>query len=422
MSLYENMSEEYKAAGRYLCHLIHSALNRKKAAEKPNSVSWEKVRAMAARNSVEGISWLGAETLKELPPDSLCRQWKGAMEQTIYRQLHFDQERQEILAEMKREGLSYLPLKGIHIAGYYPRPGMRSMADNDILYGFIEEAPGGGYQIRGGDSRSRQASVQAAQTVMVRIMKERGYEVKNLAGNHDSYLKPPIYNFEMHRQLMGEGSPQYDYYKNPWKRAVRDESDPYMFAFSHEDEYIYFLAHGFKHFDGSGCGIRSVVDQYVFLQAKGDLLDMDYVRRELEKLGLVEFEEQLRRLAQAAFGPKERMEPEDERLLYYLLGCGTYGNIQVRVNRQVEKLAQDSGGNVKDAKKRYLYSRLFPSGEAYEEYYGIFFRHAALRPFLMPYRLIRGVVHNPKRLWNELKVWKKVIPEEDNAERRQKQQ
>lgn len=39
------------------------------------------------------------------------------------------------MEEMK---IAYWPIKGARIARYYPLPGMRFMADNDILYGFVE--------------------------------------------------------------------------------------------------------------------------------------------------------------------------------------------------------------------------------------------------------------------------------------------
>ena len=83
---------------------------------------------------------------------------------------------------------------------------------------------------------------------------------------------------------MSASSEQGDYYRNPWERACQDQENPFHFYFSDEDEYLYLITHDFKHYDGSGCGIRMVLDLHYFLRKKGGTLDWDYVERELRKI------------------------------------------------------------------------------------------------------------------------------------------
>ena len=87
--------------------------------------SWEKLYRLAGRNSVEAAAWLGAKRYQEEMPEAVRTSWKKDSDRTLLRQLHFDTEREEILKELEKEGISYLPLKGILISGYYPCPGMR---------------------------------------------------------------------------------------------------------------------------------------------------------------------------------------------------------------------------------------------------------------------------------------------------------
>lgn len=404
MGQHEWMKERHREAGRYLAALIGCALNDKKAPEKPEHIDWETVYSLAERNSVTGVSWYGVDTLDAPPPEELYRRWKENVNRTLYRQLHFDEERQQILCKMQAKGLSYLPLKGIHIAGYYPKPGMRSMADNDILYGFVEVSPEGGYQIRGRNEDEQEESIREAQQVMVSIMRERGYEVESLKGNHDVYLKKPFYNFEMHRSLASRNSPHYFYYANPWKRAVKSSGDPYLYSFSDEDEYLFFLVHAFKHFDNNGCGIRSLADLYVFLKVKGDRMDMSYIRAELETLQMTEFVEQMKNLGNAVFEGGRAMTPEEEELLYYLLGCGTYGTMRAGIERKIEKLAESGTIGARQAKMKYFSQRFFVSEDKCREHFPFFYRHRYLRPFLMPYRVIRGLIVHPGKLWKEAKI------------------
>ena len=216
--------EETMEAGMYLLELIRAALRGIRAEEKPDSVSWEAVYHLAKTNSVDGLSAFGVETLRDKPLDEIWKEWKAAPLKVTYRVLHFDMERERILAKMRAEGLSYLPLKGVHIVNYYPKAGMRTMADNDILFGFVEADLSGGYRVKGDSEKEQDQTINLASETMKRLMLEDGYTEK-LSTVHDSYYKKPFYNYEMHKRLMRFESEFYSYYQNPWKRAVLDPQD-----------------------------------------------------------------------------------------------------------------------------------------------------------------------------------------------------
>ncbi|RHV09479.1 hypothetical protein DXB73_13790 [Clostridium sp. OM05-6BH] len=56
------------------------------------------------------------------------------------------------------------------------------------------------------------------------------------------------------------------------------------------------MTHMFKHFDGSGTGIRSLLDQYVYLNRLEDSLDFPYIDKQCEILGTADFEKENRDL------------------------------------------------------------------------------------------------------------------------------
>lgn len=419
----EKKTDKIWTIGRYLIYLMGCALRDTEVKEKPDSITWEQVYALSKYCGVEGISYFGVKKLEEqkgnassfrvfLPEESLMKTWKQTSDKICYRKLHFDEERIEIMMEMEARGLSYLPLKGIHLAEYYPHPGMRLMADNDILYGFVEPDHDGGYRIAGEDEYRREQSVQKAQKVMCEIMNSRGYQTESLKGNHDIYLKKPFYNFEMHRVLIGEGQPFYEYYKNPWKRAVQDADDPYAYSFSDEDEYLYLLAHAFKHFCRGGCGIRFLADLYVFWKCKGNSLDMKYLTEELQEMGLEEFETNMRHLSAAALEGR-CLNQTDKELLRELLGCGTYGTIQTYVEKKVEVLSDSENCGLKAAKWKYIWKRIMPEKEFCKSYFPFFYRHRYLIPVLFLYRIGTGMVKHPKKLWEEWKSLMKIKEKEN---------
>lgn len=429
----ESESEGLRLAALYLVDAIRCALAGTDAPEKPQSVSWERVFALAESNSVASTAWYGVRNDPSLPPD-LAKAWGSRADVALFRLLRFDAEREAVCARMEQEGLSYLPLKGILVARYYPLPGMRAMADNDILYGFVEADPAGGYRICGKDEAAQEATVKRAMGVMSRIMARRGFSCEHLGeGNHDSFYRKPHYNFEMHRRLMAAGSPLADYYANPWKRAVRDpEAGDHAFRFSDEDEYLYLLAHAWKHYDGAGCGIRFLVDLCVFMRAKGESLDWGYVRSELSLMQMEEFERWARELALAAFGDSSpsfapvlsgsasaasRLSTVQQERMLFLLGCGTYGNLRVLMRHRLDKLSaeRDRGKAASRVplrlKARYLWRRAFPGPEHRAQFSPAFAEHPALMPLFPFYRLgkaVRKLATDPKKIVDELKMLKRL--------------
>ena len=402
------ISHSYRSTGEYLLHLIGCALNGLAPEEKPEEISWERIWDLAAHSNVESIAWPAVKLLGNSVTEKIYKRWEHAGNAVFYRELQFDVEREAILGRMSEKGLSYLPLKGILLKDYYPLPGMRYMCDNDILYGLTEKASGGGYKICGDSEEEKEASQERAQQILCEIMKERGYYEEELHSNHDVFQKEPIFNFEMHKDLMMKDNPLYTYYENPWKRAVPDKKDGmgYGYHFCDEDEYIYFLVHAYKHYSGGGCGIRTLADEYVFMKKKGDRLNREYLQKELEILKLVAFEEQLRSAATHAFAEVISLTEEDRKVIGYMMGSGTYGNLGNSVNNKLTRLKEDGSDN-KKAKRRYMLGRIWVNAETMKAYFPFFYKHKFLRIFLPFYRLGRGMIVHPKRLLNEYKSVRK---------------
>lgn len=401
-------SQQILQAGLYLIELIRAALRDEKAKEKPETILWEQVYRLAKRNSVESISAYGVGTLKEKPPREIWDKWKEAPKLVAHRVLHFDWEREQILAQMKGAGLSYLPLKGILLAGYYPKDGMRTMADNDILYGFVEENISGGFKIKGGTKDEQAAAVALATREMTQIMEKRGYEMVCAGEIHDSYHKLPFFNLEMHRKMIKDEYDPFAYYENPWKRAIQDADDPNAYHFSDEDEFIYFFFHAYKHFSNGGCGIRLLTDAYVFLERKGRSLNWDYMKKELETATLAEFAEKVCGAAKTVFGEGAgELCTEDQNLVLYLLTAGTYGTIDNQVFHELRKISGDTEPG-RAVKLKYVWKRLFPDDEWWRVWQPLGYKYPVLRPFITIYRIVRSLFKRPRVIKEEMKALKKI--------------
>ena len=287
----------------------------------------------------------------------------------IRKNVLFDKERQELYDFMDKNEIDYLPLKGIVINNYYPDKNVREYADNDIL-------------------------VPDSKTPLIKkFFTGKGYEIESYKrGNHDAYLKKPFFNFEIHRALFQEtedNAKNAKYFADYLaKSQLKGNHEHYLKS---EDFYIYFLAHSYKHFHVSGCGLRTLIDIYLFL--KKENLDFDYVNEELKKLDLLDFSNDMIDLSTSLFDGKELNEKQEE-LLLDIASSGTYGTLERGVDRGVKE----------KGKFKYLMRRIFPPYSFYKTAYPWAYKVPILIPIAWLARFFRVVFKSPKRAVKEIKI------------------
>lgn len=248
--------------------------------------------------------------------------------------VRYEAELAEVCAALRAEGLSVLPLKGANLVALYPDYSMREVGDNDILYGAVwRDAHGRYHSLDAGewnvDSPNRES--------VLRIMRELGYS-RSPEGYecHLRFYKEPGLCFELHNSLFEKDLPMWRYYQNPWlrARALSEGSDPslgHAFLFPPEDEYVYCLAHTFKHSLLGGYGLRALADIIVMNRAFGNVLDREYIREQLLELGILDFAESLERLGRAVYDGSPLTEDQEVAVLR-MMECGTYGSKETLIN------------------------------------------------------------------------------------------
>lgn len=315
--------------------------------------------------------------------------WLDSKNKAVRKNMLLDAERHRLEKEFAEHGIWYMPLKGSILKEWYPKFGMREMADNDILF----------------DASKRQ-EVKA-------IFQGRGYTVKGYnKSNHDEYEKPPVYNFEMHVELYHK---TYDTFNKKYadvkQRLIPDAEVPYLLHFTPEDFYVLVIAHAYKHYSNSGTGIRTLADIYIMNQKLGGTLNWEYVDSELRGLGIFSYEHESRELAQKLFGITElpmeaNLSEAEQQMLTYYLGASTYGTIENRILHQMQKLQPDGGAITAYTKRKYLLSRIFPGREWCKESVPTVYKYPVLLPFFWVWRLIYRGIPNRKRVTQEIKAIK----------------
>ena len=290
----------------------------------------------------------------------------------VQKHVLFEQERKELLKYLWLNSISYIQLKGLVLKDYYDDPYVREFADNDIYF-------------KGNDE------------VVKKFFVERGYKVELFRkSNHDVYLKKPCLNFEMHRALFGETGDNekiVKYFKHPNIRLVNPLAAEAYFPL--DDFYVYFTAHSYKHFHNAGCGIRTLIDFYLFLKKneENELLNFKYINKQLEKMDLVDFSNQISTLSLKVFDEKELSNEETETLLF-IASSGTYGTLENRVNKGIKQ----------KGKFKYFMSRIFPPYRFYKSAYPWAYKVPILIPIAWLCRFFRILFKDPKRATAEIKT------------------
>ena len=297
----------------------------------------------------------------------------------VQKHVLFEQERKELLKYLWLNSISYIQLKGLVLKDYYDDPYVREFADNDIYF-------------KGNDE------------VVKKFFVERGYKVELFRkSNHDVYLKKPCLNFEMHRALFGETGDNdkiVNYFATPKAGALSSGQGEGVYSVN--NFYVYFTAHSYKHFHVAGCGLRTLIDYYIFLKKnqENDTLDFKYINKELSKIDLVDFSNQISTLSLKVFDEQELNEQELETLLF-IASSGTYGTLENRVTKGIKE----------KGKVGYFFSRIFPPYRFYKSAYPWAYKVPILIPIAWLCRCFRVLFKNRKHATSELKMISKTKEE-----------
>ena len=144
------------------------------------------------------------------------------------------------------------------------------------------------------------------------------------------------------------------------------------------------MAHAAKHFYQTGCGIRHLIDIYVYLERFGKQMDRNYLDKELEQCGILTFTGHMEKLAYLW------LEEEESNALYdnlfaYLLDSGIYGKDE---NGIWNKFAEEKKKGKTAGRQQLKFWYAFPTLHYMAEYYP----YLEDCPWLLPWAwLVRGI-------------------------------
>ena len=255
----------------------------------------KKLYALSKKHGVENLFYFA---VKDGCADAdVLKVAKKAYEANVNLSLIQKAYAEETLARLTGGGVKVLLLKGDAIKKLYPRADMRYSADVDFFY-----------------EKKQSKKVK-------KILTEAGFNLTHKSYQHACYEKRPV-TLEAHYSLSFLDKKGAEYYDKPFERAVEIKSGLYRFNLN--DEYIYFLTHAAKHFKYGGFGVKSVADNYCFLNAG---LDFAYVEAELDKLDLSKFYAAFKNVTLNWFGGGE-LDESGEAFENYIASGANYGTAE----------------------------------------------------------------------------------------------
>lgn len=354
-----------------------------------SKMDFEAIYAMSKLQSLTSVICVALESAYggKMPDVEPLNAIKNEYNKNYRKMVCFEIERGEIFRFLDKNGIWHLPLKGIILKNYYPKPCMRQMSDNDILYDLDYK--------------------QEVKDFFI----NRGYKYiehkDGLGDKDDCFQKSPFFSFEMHRYLIEkEWYPkEYEYYSDIKQRLSCDKNNKCLYNFTDEDLYIFMVVHNAKHRNSNGNGIRSLLDFYAFLEKKEAFLDWIYIENEIKKLNLSEYEKLMKTLSKKVvtdFSENQfsKLTVFEKREIHDMYFSGAFGSDFYNIVRKQIISNNDKNYEVTN-KSKFLFAlnRLFPSYRFMHQNYP---RIAAYRPLLViayPYRIIKNLFVN----WDYLK-------------------
>ncbi len=383
------METEY----RYLLHLLGTFL-REEAPRTEETADWQKLVHLAQIHSVTGI--LGYMSMKYpiCPEEELRKMLRSQCLNTIALFARRNALAEVISAELEKDGIDHILMKGYVIRGCYPVPELRTFSDIDLV-------------IRPEDRKRSNEG-----------MLTRGFQLGNDWEPVFDYARGKEH-YEFHTELLeidvSDKADYRAYFRQMWEHT--EKISQHSFRFTPEFHFLYLLTHIAKHIHGAGAGVRMYLDVAAFMKTHGEQLNWDWIWEELQALKLFDFACVVVSAAESWFGvsvPAEfkRTDPEIlEEFCVFTMEAGVFGHQnREEALRTMKHADQDAPA----ARLRIMLRQVFPAAQTIEKRY----TYLQDKPWLLPAAWIHRVIKNRENLGKRAGEARDIFRVEDTEVRR----
>ena len=355
---------------RNLLSLVKLALT-SESAPIDNDIDYRKLLSLSAKHQIFPLVFNGLyKAYGSFDGIDQCRKHVFQIVGRDQNQLYFLKKIESLFND---NGIDYMLLKGSSIKKYYPASEFRLMGDIDILI--------------------KEVQYQAIKPLLLELeMVETIESDHELIWRHKSGVI-----VELHKRLIPSyNDDYYAYYINPWEKAVYKSNHSY--SMSKEDEYIYIFTHLTKHYRDGGIGLRHLIDIW-FFDLKHTLLNKTYINKELEKLGLLEFHNNITDTLDVWFNGKEPTELTDY-ITKRIIESGSFGLEEWHKIANAARISAKSN-SASSAKTKTIFRLIFMPLEDMKKKFPILEKLPFLLPLMWVVRWINAIFNKKGSIANE---------------------
>ena len=305
----------------------------------PEGFDWEEFKKLVSRQNIAGLMYFGLYNSGYEIPQWLVTNFQLRMH--LLENLWYKSN--EICEAFEKEGIEYIPLKGIILKDLYSSPHMRQMSDVDIL-------------IRERDYRKK----------IRPLMLSLGY-TEGTESDHELHWIKDNQTIELHKRIIPS-------YNKDFYRIIGDGWD-----WVQNNRYAYIFTHFAKHYRDRGIGIKHIVDLEILRNQATD--------KGLNELHLTSFYENVQRTLDCWFRDRE-FDDVTTRITETVFKSGEYGTNETSVKSQSLKKVNDANGNYRKARIKDFINKLFPSYSVMRRRNPILNKLPILLPFIWIWRII----------------------------------
>ena len=274
-------------------------------------------------------------------------------------------EAQVFFERLDKAKIPYLKMKGTILKKLYRYPEMRMMSDIDVYV-----------------KMDRYEEIKA-------ILTDLGFTYKT-ESNHEVIWEKGKIVFELHKRLIPSYTKDlFSYFgDDPWERLIRVDENHYEYKMTENDTYIYLFTHFAKHYRDGGIGIKFLTDFYVY--EKSNALDYSYIEGELDKIGMLQFYKNTKKVLDTWFFDKESDDVTDF-ITAKIFASSTYGERKAKLEAEALRLAQ-ANENVKAGKRKRKLQMIFPPYQQMCGKYPFLKGWAILLPLMWVVRIISALI------------------------------
>lgn len=368
-----------KKISTYVINLTASVINGTVPPENSENLNWQEIIAFAKKQSVLNIIAYACAKLQNKPDATTMKYLKEFRQQKMVVEAQQEIEACDAMDKLEEMGVRHMPLKGYIVKNLYPSPDMRTMGDLDLLI-----------------DADRCDEV-------VKAFENDGFTFCAEGDLHSNVERGNAY-IEFHRSMVDEDLETLSkYYADSFSRARLHDGYSFRYELTKEDMYIFLVAHIAKHYRYSGTGIRSLLDLYVYRKSYRNL-DLDYIRNEIKKIGLVAFQQKIEKIADEWYSGN--FNGEYNSVSSYIVSGGVYGV----VNSDIENaFISENSGNLKVNVIKNWFRTVFPGRELMTIRYPILKKFIWLLPIFWIVRFFDTLLRTPENFKRSVRNSTKIL-------------